>query len=433
MGPRAYSPRQSDIWSLGILLLNLLTSRNPWKEASLNDPTYAAYFNSHPSVQAYTSTNTSPILPMLLPISERLSDILHMVLHPNPSDRLTLEEIRSCIEDLDDDNMDDWYDSKAVFDWEGGCARCPWEIENPEVEPEEESEENLKSAWSAGSESCSGSIIAQRSMRFSSDSTPSPIFENTFSSSLTTGSAHIRGTPSSSSSDENTSSVPDFRGVQISTPKRRRRRSSWRVYEDEYDIDAPQDVSLTGSRGSPSSLSPMHRTLSADSLSTSFLNTVNIGLDPRPPPYPPQPQSTSHSQSKSRNGTHIQTPTRSQFRRSRPRPNQIFTAAASAVHVDSNGIPKTPKDVLASLSAHINGGVQVRAHDEDIELEVTGVENDDGRGHGHGRSEGPVIEWVEHEREAERKRRKASKGKGRKSFFGGIPFGRMLFGGGDRS
>lgn len=38
-----YDPRQADIWSLGLVLLNLLYHRNPWADPSLDDPDFADY------------------------------------------------------------------------------------------------------------------------------------------------------------------------------------------------------------------------------------------------------------------------------------------------------------------------------------------------------------------------------------------------------
>ncbi|KIK66288.1 hypothetical protein GYMLUDRAFT_137924, partial [Collybiopsis luxurians FD-317 M1] len=39
----AYSPMHNDIWSLGIILLNLVTGRHPWKSATIWDPMFKAY------------------------------------------------------------------------------------------------------------------------------------------------------------------------------------------------------------------------------------------------------------------------------------------------------------------------------------------------------------------------------------------------------
>ena len=38
-----YDPRQADVWSLGLVLLNLLYHRNPWADPSLSDPDFSAY------------------------------------------------------------------------------------------------------------------------------------------------------------------------------------------------------------------------------------------------------------------------------------------------------------------------------------------------------------------------------------------------------
>lgn len=38
-----YDPRQADVWSLGLVFLNLLYHRNPWADPSLTDPDFAEY------------------------------------------------------------------------------------------------------------------------------------------------------------------------------------------------------------------------------------------------------------------------------------------------------------------------------------------------------------------------------------------------------
>lgn len=42
----SYDPRQSDIWSLGLVFLNLLYHRNPWADPSLDDPDFAEYVHN---------------------------------------------------------------------------------------------------------------------------------------------------------------------------------------------------------------------------------------------------------------------------------------------------------------------------------------------------------------------------------------------------
>jgi hypothetical protein len=99
----------NDIWSLGIILLNLATGRNPWKSATADDPTFQAYLRD-------------PInfLPSVLPISSEVNDILMRMLEVDWQQRMTLREVRYAIEDVTS-----FYSDGVVF--EGSMARCPWE------------------------------------------------------------------------------------------------------------------------------------------------------------------------------------------------------------------------------------------------------------------------------------------------------------------
>ncbi|KAF5381334.1 hypothetical protein D9615_008384 [Tricholomella constricta] len=104
-----YSPMFNDIWSLGIILLNLATGRNPWKSATPDDQTFRAYLRD-------------PIgfLPTVLPISAELNEVLTQMLEVDWRERMTLRELRHAIEDVQS-----FYSEDAIF--EGSMARCPWE------------------------------------------------------------------------------------------------------------------------------------------------------------------------------------------------------------------------------------------------------------------------------------------------------------------
>ncbi|PPQ86630.1 hypothetical protein CVT25_006814 [Psilocybe cyanescens] len=105
----AYSPMHNDIWSLGIILLNLVTGRNPWKSAMTDDPTYQAY-----------RQDPLQFLMSVLPISEELNNILVQTLDVDWRGRLSLSELRQSIQ-----NVTSFYSDKVIF--EGSLARCPWE------------------------------------------------------------------------------------------------------------------------------------------------------------------------------------------------------------------------------------------------------------------------------------------------------------------
>ncbi|TFK67732.1 hypothetical protein BDN72DRAFT_898705 [Pluteus cervinus] len=112
-----YSPMSNDIWSLGIILLNLATGRNPWKSATPTDLTFQAYLR-----------DPGNFLPTVLPISYELNDVLIRMLELNWQDRISLHELRDAMEDVHT-----FYSDNAVF--EGSMARCPWEA-GMEIESE---------------------------------------------------------------------------------------------------------------------------------------------------------------------------------------------------------------------------------------------------------------------------------------------------------
>lgn len=99
----------NDIWSLGIILLNLATGRNPWKSATPGDPTFQAYLR-----------DPMNFLPSVLPISVEVNEILVRMLDVDWRERMTLREVRYAIEEVTN-----FYSEGVVF--EGSMARCPWE------------------------------------------------------------------------------------------------------------------------------------------------------------------------------------------------------------------------------------------------------------------------------------------------------------------
>lgn len=132
-----YSPPFNDVWSLGIILLNLITGRNPWKSASPSDPTFHAYLQE-----------PANFLPSVLPISAEVNEILLRTLDVDWRTRITIAELRFAIK-----GVNSFYAEDAVF--EGSMARCSWEVgiditgsSTPEDEPAELPKKELKSVWS---------------------------------------------------------------------------------------------------------------------------------------------------------------------------------------------------------------------------------------------------------------------------------------------
>ena len=80
-----YASAPNDVWSLGIILVNLTCGRNPWKRACLEDSTYRAY------------TRDPRFLSSILPISPELEVILGRVFERDPCKRIGVPELHQLI------------------------------------------------------------------------------------------------------------------------------------------------------------------------------------------------------------------------------------------------------------------------------------------------------------------------------------------------
>ncbi|RPA93007.1 kinase-like protein [Choiromyces venosus 120613-1] len=77
-----YASAPNDVWSLGVILVNLTCGRNPWKRASPSDSTFRAYLKD------------PRMLRTILPLSQELDTILRMIFECNPQKRITIPELR---------------------------------------------------------------------------------------------------------------------------------------------------------------------------------------------------------------------------------------------------------------------------------------------------------------------------------------------------
>lgn len=80
-----YASAENDIWSLGVILVNLSCGRNPWKRASNEDSTFRAYVRDRSFLRS------------ILPISEDLDHILGRVFSIDPMQRPSIGELRQLI------------------------------------------------------------------------------------------------------------------------------------------------------------------------------------------------------------------------------------------------------------------------------------------------------------------------------------------------
>ncbi|KAI8080852.1 kinase-like domain-containing protein [Gilbertella persicaria] len=82
-----YDTFANDVWSLGVILINLVFGRNPWKQATLKDSAFASYVK-HPCHFFRTLFPT---------ISRGLDRILIRTFCLDPSKRITLSELQNMI------------------------------------------------------------------------------------------------------------------------------------------------------------------------------------------------------------------------------------------------------------------------------------------------------------------------------------------------
>ncbi|KAG0693287.1 serine/threonine protein kinase, negative regulator of sexual conjugation and meiosis [Suillus ampliporus] len=84
-----YSPLYSDIWSLGVILVNMVTGRTPWGTAAPSDPDFRRYLGN------------VDFLLEVLPISKSFNKILKLIFQVKPSTRMSIPELRDEIVKLD--------------------------------------------------------------------------------------------------------------------------------------------------------------------------------------------------------------------------------------------------------------------------------------------------------------------------------------------
>ncbi len=216
----------NDIWSLGIILLNLITGRNPWKSASIDDCTFQAYLRD-------------PIhfLPTVLPISQEVNALLVRVLHVDWRHRMTLHEMRQAVKDIEN-----FYSHDVLF--EDSMARCPWEA-GVNIDDDEEAESDSTGPTAEPEHETQGQDFlvedANRQSQWSENSDSEMVF--------TTQSATKHSWEESTYDDENSSALYRGRSGSPASPL-----FSRRPFDDVRSSSGPSTYSVVSS--SPSIPSP---------------------------------------------------------------------------------------------------------------------------------------------------------------------------------
>ncbi|KAI0359158.1 kinase-like protein [Trametes cingulata] len=88
-GYKPYCARFSDVWALGVILINMICGRHPWSKATTEDHCFSRFVQD------------PDFLLDMLPISKGANDILQRIFALNPLSRITLPELRKAILELD--------------------------------------------------------------------------------------------------------------------------------------------------------------------------------------------------------------------------------------------------------------------------------------------------------------------------------------------
>lgn len=107
----------ADIWSLGVILINMRFGRNPWQCATDEDPLYTQYVQDPDTLQKQFF------------LSDEFGALLKKVLHPNPKKRCTLQEFKNLLMGCDTFVVEPDYDEKFVIRTEGYAKESAREID----------------------------------------------------------------------------------------------------------------------------------------------------------------------------------------------------------------------------------------------------------------------------------------------------------------
>jgi serine/threonine protein kinase len=82
---KQYNTAANDVWSLGVILVNLICGRNPWKQACLSDETFREYLRN------------PDFLMDILPISQQTNALLKRIFTIRESWRCSVAELRAMV------------------------------------------------------------------------------------------------------------------------------------------------------------------------------------------------------------------------------------------------------------------------------------------------------------------------------------------------
>ena len=114
----------SDVWALGVILVNMITRENPWQMASLKDASFARFINNPDHLYE------------AFPMSKGAHEILRRVFTFNPFKRITLRELRKMIINVDTffrpADVEQMIPAVPAADVDQDTKPCHWAFEEDE-------------------------------------------------------------------------------------------------------------------------------------------------------------------------------------------------------------------------------------------------------------------------------------------------------------
>ncbi|WRT65228.1 uncharacterized protein IL334_002171 [Kwoniella shivajii] len=89
----SYPTRPVDVWSLGVILVNLVCGRNPWRIASPSDESFNSFLND------------PTFLRRILPISSQCLFVLQQIFTIDPAERISLAALRKLVLEVETFSM----------------------------------------------------------------------------------------------------------------------------------------------------------------------------------------------------------------------------------------------------------------------------------------------------------------------------------------
>jgi serine/threonine protein kinase len=161
----SYRCAPNDVWSLGVVLVNLACGRNPWKQASVEDSTYRAF------------TRNRNFLKTILPLSDELNNILGMIFERNPEERITVSELKYQILNCSTFSATSQAQAEAA-----AAAALVTPPQSPTTCPESAMEEDNGYGSDHGSMSSEGSLTGSCSTVSDTDSDSGSLSDSDFGS-----------------------------------------------------------------------------------------------------------------------------------------------------------------------------------------------------------------------------------------------------------